>query len=84
MIASGGGGGGRGAASRSDAIERRRVRPNKVTDTLRRKLTIDVDVESGDDDLTGERVDDLLVFMVFSLLRKAVRRGAAARPSVAA
>ena len=78
MIASRGGGGDRGAASRSETIERRRVRPNKVPDTLR-KLTIDVEVESKDDGLGGRRVDPL----VFSLLRKAVRREVAARSSVA-
>ena len=79
MTRGGGSGGDRGAASRSDTIERRRVRPNNVLDILRRKLTIDVDVESGDDGLGGGKVDPLL----FSLLRKAVRRGGAARPSVA-
>lgn len=81
MIEGGGneGGGNRGSESRSDAIERRRVRLNKAPDTLRRRLTIEVDVESGDDVLGGARVDAL----VFNLVRKAVRREVTAWPSVA-
>jgi len=69
-------GGDRGAVSRSDTVEERRVRPNKEPDILRRKLTIDVDLESAEDGL-GARVDPLL----FSLLRRAVRRGAVAQSS---
>jgi hypothetical protein len=79
FMTSGEGGGDRGAVSRSDIIERRRVRPNTVPDILRRKLTIDVDVESGVDGLGGGKVDPL----VFSLLRKVVRRRVATWPSVA-
>jgi len=52
----------------------RRDRRNKEPDILPRKLTIDVDVGSTDVGLIGGKVDPL----VFSLLRRAVRRGVAA------
>ncbi len=51
---------------------------NNELDTSRRKLTIDVGLESTEDSLGGARVDPLL----FSLLRKAVRRLGVERPSV--
>lgn len=60
-----------------DTVERRRVRRNKEPDILPRKLTIEVDVESGDDGLKGGKVDPL----VFSLLRKVARRVVVAGPS---